>query len=74
MVESQPFKPDSWQRNRQWPEDPQTPDSAGEYLPILFLRDGGLVVVSPIQNWRENRFGFSFWKVKEYRGNLPRTK
>jgi hypothetical protein len=74
MVESQPFKPDSWQRNRQWPEDPQTPDSAGEYLPILFPRDGGLVVVSPIQNWHEKRFGFSLWKVEEHRGEVEGIK
>jgi hypothetical protein len=74
MVESQRFKPDSWQRNRQWPEDPQTPDSAGEYLPILFLRDGGLVVVSPIQNWHEKRFGFSLWKVEEHRGEAEGIK
>jgi hypothetical protein len=79
MVESLPFRPDSWQRDREWPEDIreeiqlllgndlQTPDTAGEYLPILFLRNGGLAVVSPIQNWREKRFGFSLWRVEERR-------
>ena len=63
MVESQPFKPDSWRQNRAWPKDPQTPDTAGEYLAASFLRDGGLIVVSPVQNMREKRFGFSLWKV-----------
>jgi hypothetical protein len=38
---------------------------AGEYLPILFLGDGGLAVVSPIQNQGANHFGFSFWEFKE---------
>jgi hypothetical protein len=74
MVESQPFKPDSWQQNRYWPEDPPTPDTAGEYLAVSFLRNGGLVVVSPIQNKREKRYGFSLWKVEERRGEVQRTK
>jgi hypothetical protein len=68
MVESAPLKPDSWRRKRAWPEDPQTPDPAGEYLPILLLRQGGLVIVSAIQNPVEKRFGFSFWKLEEHRG------
>jgi hypothetical protein len=74
MVESAPFKPDSWRQNRLWPKDPQTPDPAGEYFPILFLRKGGLVVVSTIQNPTEKRFGFSLWKVEERRGEPEREK
>ncbi|MGB9005916.1 MAG: sialidase family protein [Candidatus Aminicenantales bacterium] len=74
MVESQPFKPDSWRQNRSWPEDPQTPDPAGEYLACSFLDKGGLVVVSAIQNKRENRFGFSLWRVEERRGDSRRAK
>ncbi len=68
MVESAPFKPDSWRQNRSWPEDALIRDTAGEYLAVSFLRAGGLVVVSPIQNKREKRFGFSLWKVEERRG------
>jgi len=68
MIESPPFKPNSWRLNRSWPEDPLIRDTAGEYLAITFLRTGGLVVVSPIQNERENRYGFSFWKLEERRG------
>jgi len=68
FVESSPFRPDSWQRNNpQWPNDPLPPDTAGEYLAVSFLRNGGLVVVSPIQNMREKRYGFSLWKVEESR-------
>jgi hypothetical protein len=74
FVESAPFKPTSLKGNHRWPEDPQTPDTAGEYLAISFLRNGGLVVVSPIQNWREKRFGFSLWKVKEARGESRLAK
>jgi hypothetical protein len=73
MIESSGFEPDSWQ----WyipQEFPPVHDTAGEYLPVLFLRSGGLVVVSPIQNRRENRLGFSLWKVEEHRGEPQKTK
>jgi ketosteroid isomerase-like protein len=74
MVESTPFRPDSWQRpNPQWPNDPPPPDTAGEYLALTFLRKGGLAVVSPIQNMNEKRLGFSFWNVEEHQGYLQRT-
>jgi len=74
MVESTPFRPDSWQRpNPQWPNDPPPPDTAGEYLALTFLRKGGLAVVSPVQNIDEKRLGFSFWKVEEHRGDLQRS-
>jgi hypothetical protein len=68
VVESQPFKPDSWKRNFAWPNDLPTPDPAGEYIPILFLSQGGLVTVSAIQNIRDKRFGFSLWRIEEHRG------
>jgi len=74
VVESPPFKPDSWRQNQTWPEDPQTPDPAGEYLAVSFLRNGGLVVVSPIQNKVKNRFGFSLWRIEERRGESQRAK
>jgi hypothetical protein len=37
-------------------------DPAGEYLPVAFLRDGSLAVVTPIQNASEGRVGFVWWK------------
>jgi len=74
MVESPPLRPNSLRQNRYWPKDPPTPDPAGEYLPVLFLRTGGLVVVSPIQNMNQKRFGFSLWKVEERRGEPQRIK
>ena len=44
-------------------ERPETRSAAGEYLPVAFLRDGSLAVVSPIQNERAQRFGFTWWRV-----------
>jgi hypothetical protein len=73
MVEAQPFKPDSWRRDTR-PEDPPIQDTAGEYLALCFLRSGGLAVVSPILNARENRFGFTLWKFEEHRGERQRAK
>lgn len=68
MIEAKSFKPDSWRQNQSWPDDPQIPDPAGEYLAVLYLHAGGLVVVSPIQNKQEKRYGFSLWKVEEHHG------
>ena len=73
VVESRPFEPDCWQESRS-PDDPPLRSAGGEYLAACFLRKGGLAVVSPVQKWRENRFGFSFWKLEEHRGNIARAK
>ena len=37
----------------------QTP--AGEYIPVIFLPDGNLALVSPIQDARRDRWGFTWW-------------
>jgi hypothetical protein len=37
-----------------------TQDTAGEYLPAIFLRDGRLAVVSTIQDATQDRWGFTF--------------
>jgi hypothetical protein len=44
-------------------EDPLIRDTDGEYLAVTFLRNGDLVVVSPIENKRTKRFGFSLWRI-----------
>jgi hypothetical protein len=57
---SQLLTTDTWS----WPDahgNAPVRDTAGEYLPALFLRDGTLAVVTPIQNSRLKRYGFSFW-------------
>lgn len=48
----------------QRPTDPPTRDLAGEYLAMAFLRDGGLAMVSPIQDKAAKRFGFTYWTVQ----------
>jgi ketosteroid isomerase-like protein len=74
FVESSPVRPDSWRWiDPRWPDNTPTPDTAGEYLALTFLRQGGLAVVIPIQNMNEKRLGFSFWKIEELRGDLQRT-
>jgi hypothetical protein len=42
-------------------DGPPFNDPAGEYLPVAFLRDGELAVVTPIQNQPERRAGFVWW-------------
>jgi len=37
-------------------------DLGGEYLAAVILRDGGMGVVSPIQNRPAHRFGFTWWR------------
>jgi hypothetical protein len=41
----------------------KSPTSAGEYVPVLFLRNGRLAVVTPIQTRRVKRLVPSFWLV-----------
>lgn len=54
-----PFRTDSWT-----PTEPPVRDPAGEYLPIVFLSDGDLAVVSPIQDAAADRYGFTFWRIE----------
>jgi hypothetical protein len=63
VIESQPFQTDTWSRAwEQHPGEPAHRVTAGEYIPITFLRSGGLGVVTTIQNPPEKRFGFTWWK------------
>jgi hypothetical protein len=73
VVESQPFEPDCWLESRS-PEDLPVRYAGGEYLAICFLRNGGLAIVSAVENRRDTRFGFSFWKLEERRGEPQQTK
>jgi hypothetical protein len=56
------FVPEIWGLSSRR-ERPDQRSAAGEYLPVAFLRDGSLAVVSPIQNEKEGRYGFSWWRV-----------
>jgi len=64
MVEAPPFSPDSWQRGEK-PDAPRTRDTAGEYLPVAFFRDGRLAIVTTIQDDRNKRMGFSFRTARD---------
>jgi hypothetical protein len=61
IAEASPFAADSWQR-RQPAGEPRRRDTAGEYVPIAFLRDGRLAIVTTIQDDQQNRAGFS-WRT-----------
>lgn len=65
MWESAPFSADSW-RFTEKPGARRTGDTAGEYVPIAFLRNGRLAIVSTIQDDQRQRFGFS-WRTAERR-------
>jgi hypothetical protein len=55
---SPPFQPDSWlERPGQ-----RTRSAAGEYIPVVFLSNGDLGVVTPVQDLEGGRFGFSWWR------------
>jgi hypothetical protein len=56
------FVPEIWGLSSRR-ERPDQRSAAGEYLPVAFLRDRSLAVVSPIQNEKEKRYGFSWWRI-----------
>lgn len=58
VTEAAPFQTDAWRAGK--PGAAAARDTAGEYVPIAFLRDGSLAVVTTIQNPTTNRFGFTF--------------
>ena len=53
------FQPDTWLETL----DERTRDPGGEYVPVVFLSDGGLGVVTPVQDLHNDRFGFSWWRI-----------
>ena len=57
---STPFPQDAWIGEG----DGRMRDPAGEYVPVAFLRDGTLGVVTPIQNGSDGRGGFSWWRFE----------
>jgi hypothetical protein len=64
VIESQPFQTDIWSFPKN-PGDPVHRDTAGEYIPVVFLRAGGIGVVTTIQNLPEQRWGFKWWRFVE---------
>lgn len=58
VLVAEPFRPDAFTETG----DTAVPTPAGEYLPVAFLADASLAVVSPIQDAGHDRWGFSFWR------------
>ena len=56
-----PFTPLSWNEDK----ENRTPTTAGEYLPVAFLPDGDVAVVSPILDIHNDRWGFTFWRFED---------
>ena len=66
IIEAQPFQAEIWSYIFPGHEkDPVVHGTGGEYVPVTFLRDGSLGVVTPIQNQRDKRLGFTWWKFAE---------
>ena len=55
---AEPFTPLAWNES----DSTAVPTSAGEYIPVVFLDDGELAVVSPIQDSFGDRWGFTWWR------------
>jgi len=54
-----PFQIDCWRMLG----DSQFRNTGGEYFPVLFLSSGNLCMVTTIQNYLQNRQGFSWYRV-----------
>ena len=52
-----PFTPLSWTED---PTEP-LPDPAGEYVPVLLMDNNRLAVVTPVQDRKNHRWGFTWW-------------
>lgn len=59
-----PLKTEAWTKGDPSKDYAPVRTTAGEYLPVLFLHDDDLAVVTPIQNSTAKRFGFSFWRFR----------
>jgi hypothetical protein len=63
VIVSRPMRMESWTKSEE-ADHALVRDTAGEYLQPLLLRDGTLAVVSPIQDIKTGRFGFTFWRFQ----------
>ena len=64
VIESQPFQTEIFHRApKAQSGDPPLRGTGGEYIPVMFLREGNLGVVTTIQNQPAKRLGFTWWKL-----------
>ena len=60
VVLSEPLRFESWMEYEgEWMRD-----TAGEYVPVAYLQNGDLAVVTPLQDARGGRFGFTWWRLE----------
>ncbi len=64
VAESRPLPIDAWAPRVVAGDTVRAPDTAGEYLGLLFLRRGGIAVATPIQDFAAHRQGFAFWRFR----------
>jgi hypothetical protein len=64
VIQPAPFHPDSWSSTIADLTHPVSRSTAGKYLATIFLRGGGLGVVSPLYSVQEKRAGFSWWRAE----------
>jgi hypothetical protein len=62
VAERSELRTDSWARTTD--SGATLRETAGEYLSVLFLSNGDIAVVSPIQHLQIKRLGFSFWRFR----------
>ena len=60
LAEAPPIQPETWAWDTK-PGEPRKRDTAGEYVPIMFMKDGRLAVVTTIQDLPQ-RGGFA-WRT-----------
>jgi len=62
VVQSSPLELDTFDPDTTRPGGIRRASSAGEYLGVTFLRDGGIGVITPIQVPFTQRLGFTYWR------------
>ena len=60
LLRSEPLLRESWTMRNEM----RVSDTAGEYLPVVFLANGDLAVAGTIQDAQAERFGFSWWRYE----------
>lgn len=61
VITSAPLELDVWQKSDKPGSQPEA-DGGGEYDAVMFLRNGDLAVVTPVQDGEKKRFGFSYFE------------
>lgn len=60
IVRADGFEPQTWMDT----VETKARDTAGEYVPVIFLADGDLGVATPVQDAHNDRYGFTWWRFR----------